>query len=386
MHRRALLEALLACGVAGQIAPRQPQGELQRADGCTSDTGIVDWIPDVLHPVAAGMLEYTAAEAPMPLRIFFPSHQPLPDSGGGTRPMLKRCGHRWPLVLFLHGRPPCESMTQPPPNPTYFRRWTAIPEALAKSGYVVVVPSHDASINVTPEATAAMLRLMDWVRDRRVSFPRQLHRPHLIRGWENAEFVDPARTAVIGHSWGALLAAAVAVAQPSISSFVSLEGGFLELSEPIPLLESIPSAAKLFIWAEEGFGNLIGARVWDFVAASKHGAEYPGGHFDFLPPTPGCNNERRGACEHIEAVTADLCALFIARHTPVAATNSAIPISLRPPNVTLSTAQALFGANNLDALRRFRADAHCRMRLQWEGANGEIGARNLGRTLGGLLP
>lgn len=380
MNRRGLLEATFAYGMGQVIAPRAPLGGvLERADGCTPDSGIVNWTPDVLHPVAAGFREYSADEAPLPLRIWYPCHQPFTEGGSAPRPLLKKCDVRWPLVLFLHGRPPCDG-TQPGANVGYFRRWTAIPAALAKSGYVVVVPSHDAGLEPTQERVAQMLRVIDWVRDVQVALPgaarERVTRP-AFGGWEDAEFVDQQRSAIIGHSWGALLAAGVAAARPSISSFVSLDGGFVELPDPQPLLETIPGA-KLFFWTRQGgFGNLIGLGVWDSVATPKHAAEYPGEHFDFLPRTLGCD-AARGGCALIEAVAADLCALFIARHTPVGSAAPPIPVSLDPPDVTLTGAQLFFGANNLDGLQRFATEADCSMTLQWE-TPADSGSRELGR-------
>jgi pimeloyl-ACP methyl ester carboxylesterase len=290
---------------------------------------------------------------------------------------LKKCDVRWPLVLFLHGRPPCDGTAGA--NDGYFRRWTAIPAALAKGGYVVVAPGYGAVLMPSQQLVASMLRVIDWVRDIRVAHPGLPSRraaPPTVFGWENARFVDMQRTAVIGHSWGGLLAAAVAAAQPAVTSYIGLDAGFLEQPNPVPLLQGIPGA-KLFIWkAVGGFGDLIDLGVWDNVGTPKHAAEFPGEHFDFLPPTPGCN-AARGGCPLIEAVTADLCALFIARTTPVGGVAPPIPVSLAPPDVALTPTQQFFGANRLDGLRRFASQSGCSMTLQWE-TPADNGSRQLG--------
>lgn len=379
MNRRQLLEATLACGVGQVVAPRAPlQGVLEQAQACTPDSGIVDWTPDVLHPVAAAFRDYSADQAPMPLRVFYPTHQPFGEGGATPRPLLKKCDVRWPLVLFLHGRPPCDGAS---PDPDYYKRWRAVPAALARSGYIVAVPSRNAQLPASQDdpAIAEALGLIDWMRDARVAHPgaprRRFPRPALF-GWENADFVDAGRTAIIGHSWGALLAARVAVARPSISSFVSLSGGFTELPNPLPLLQAIP-CPKLFMWGEAlAFENLDPGGVWDRLAQPKTSAAFPGEHFDYLPPLPGCNAPR-GDCALIGTVAADLSALFIARHTPVGGANPGIPASLTPPNVTLTPSQQFFGGNNLNGLRSFATRAGCSMTLRWE-TPGDTGSRQLG--------
>jgi hypothetical protein len=170
----------------------------------------------------------------------------------------------------------------------------------------------------------------------------------------------------------------VALARPSISSFVSLGGGFTELPNPLPLLQAIP-AAKLFMWGEDlSFENLDPGGVWDSVALPKHAAIFPGQHFDYLPPLPGCGAPR-GECTLIEAVAADLCALFVARNTPVGGAHPGIPASLTPPDVTLTPNQQFFGSNNLNGLRRFTTQAGCSMTLRWETPS-DTGSRQLGTT------
>src|SRR5262245_30117728 len=119
MDRREIMGALLAYGLGQAV---QTPRTFSRAQACVPDAGIVNWTPDVLHPVSYGFKDYSADQAPMPLRVFYPTyHRNRPGFG----PLLKLCTVRWPLVLFLHGRPPCEAN-----NASYFRRWTRIPAAL----------------------------------------------------------------------------------------------------------------------------------------------------------------------------------------------------------------------------------------------------------------
>jgi pimeloyl-ACP methyl ester carboxylesterase len=385
MHRRELIGTALACG-AMQAAPRPRT--FDRLEPCVPDSGIVDWTPDVLHPVSYGYREYAPGEsgAPMQLRIFYPSHQPFTEGGGNSAPLLKMCNVRWPLVLFLHGLPPCG----PDDIPGYFRRWTRLPTVLAKSGYVVAVPSHEPpdprNTSFPEESDAAIARAMsviDWVRGVRVdsSHPgaatARAVGPLLSPRWENADWVHPRATALAGHSFGALLAARVAQARPSISSFVSLSGGYGFLGDPIPLLSSI-QARKFFVWADprplgntaSSAENLDLAGFWSRIPQPKHAAFFVGEHFDYirLRSDSECN-ERRGPCSVIGSVAADLVALFIARSTPVGASSS-IPLSLIPPDTELTPNQQFFAGAHLSSLIRFDSEPNCRMTVRWETPEG----------------
>jgi dienelactone hydrolase len=380
--------ALLACGL-GQAAQR-PQAP-SRAQACVPDAGIVNWTPDVLHPVSYGFKDYSADQAPMPLRVFYPSHQPFTEGGAGSRPLLKLCTARWPVVLFLHGRPPCEAA-----DPNYFRRWTRIPAVLAKSGYVVAVPGRAATFPdpQTDPAIAQALSVIDWVRGvgpvlQQLRSAKARVGGLFGRSWEGADWVDQSSTAIVGHSWGALLAARVAQARPSISSYVGLSGTFAEFSAPGAVLRAIP-CPRFFLWADDvTFEDLDNGGMWSAVPQPKHAAIFQGEHFDYLPSTSGCSAPR-GPCDLIEPVAADLAALFIARNTPVRGSAASIPVSLAPPAVSLSPNQQFFGANNLRGLRDFflastvSSRTGCRMTLRWETPDGS-GARSLRRRQRGHL-
>src|SRR5688572_27677694 len=104
----------------------------------TNDSGDINWTPSVLHPVFAGHqdLEFVGG-APGFVRIWYPVYNIL----ASPPPILKMCVVRWPVVLFLHGRQPTECDD---PVSNYHHRWSAIAQTLARSGYVVIVPSYDA--------------------------------------------------------------------------------------------------------------------------------------------------------------------------------------------------------------------------------------------------
>lgn len=359
-RRRFLRHAL----IAGTLLPGISGCRLIEilADSCPEDqteSGGVDWTPDVLHPVFYGFKDLGAADgAPSALRIWYPTYEGFTDGP----PILKLCLVRWPVVLFLHGQPPC-------PDPDYYRRWSMLPAVLARSGYVVAVPSHAASFpeeTTSGPAVAAALGVIDWVRS----------------SWEHKKWVDARAeaTVVAGHSYGALLAARVAQARPAISAYAGLSGPFLEFSNPVPVLQAIDAPA-FFMWATGNpltgaFENLDGAGVFPQIPRPKHAAVFPGEHFDYLRPWTGCNF-LQGGCTLIEAVAAELTALFIARNLPVALSRSQIPVNLDPPAVALTQKQQFFAGGHLSGLRQIQGRAGCRIDLRWDDGS-VTGSRRLG--------
>lgn len=369
MHRRKFLRTGLAAGAIPAALSLPGCESLVRtlAESCPEDpeeSGGVDWTPDVLHPVFYGYRDYTPAEgAPATVRMWFPTYDGSPQYAG----MLKLCLIRWPVVLLLHGQPPhgdCGAAAWT----DYHQRWSRLPAVLARCGYVVAVPSHPALLPQSPaaEQVAGALRVIDWARG----------------GWEHSRWVDAraSQTAVVGHSYGALLAARVAAARADISAYVGLSGPWAELGDRVALLGSL-GAPAFFMWAtgdplKRAFEDLDDMRAWAGVPRPKHAAVFPGEHFDYISPWPGCAFSR-GGCTLVEAVAADLTALFLARHVKVGTSNPRIPVDLRPPAVTLTDRQHFFAGAHLAGLEAFRTRAGCSMRLRWETDEGS-GARDLG--------
>ena len=366
MRRRRFIRAALAAGAGLPVASLSGCGFLEAfvealARSCPSDpaeSGGVDWTPDVLHPVFYGYQDFTAASgAPGAVRVWYPTYEGFTAGP----PILKLCLVRWPVVLFLHGQPPC-------PDANYYRRWTLLPAVLARSGYVVVVPSHGAGLpgDVSSPEVANALGYIDWVRT----------------SWEHARWVDarPEATAVAGHSYGALLAARVAQARPSISAFVGLSGPWTELGNPVPALQAI-GAPSFFMWGTGdpitgAFESLDGGGLWNQVPAPKHAGVFPGLHFDYLSPWAGCSFSRE-TCTLIGAAAAELTALFISRYAPVSLSASDIPVTLDPPDVTLTQKQQFFAGGHLNGLKQMKTRSGCSLSLRWvDGA--QTGSRQLG--------
>jgi hypothetical protein len=117
---------------------------------------------------------------------------------------------------------------------------------------------------------------------------------------------------------------------------------------------------------------------WNQIPAPKNGALFPGEHFDYLTPWAGCNGLPRGSCTLIEPVAAELSALFIMRHMPaVDLSQVQIPVTLDPPNVTLTPKQQFFGAAGLTGLTDIKTRAGCSVKLRWVDGS-QSGSRQLG--------
>jgi Chlorophyllase len=337
------LLSLAGCKTTGQVCPDDP-----------NESAGVDWAPDVLHPMFWGFQELAAGQggAPGAMRIYYPTYEGTPQDA----PILKLCLLRYPVVLFMHGAPPC-------PDSFYFRRWQLLGMVLARSGYVVVMPKHAAAIPVDGSADVGVgLAALDFVRN----------------GWEHRNWVDSdvTATAVMGHSFGALLAARIRKARPTIGAYVGFSGVWTEVPDVIELVSSIQTPA-LFTWATLAgpqSESMDDGGLWAHVPGPKSAAFFPGLHFDYLQPYE-CHAD--GACNLIPLVMAELAALFITRQVPPKGSHAPIPPSLIPPAVTLTTKQQFFAGGHLNGIGLIQSRQGCSIDLRWEDPL-DTGHRHLG--------
>lgn len=327
------------------------------AESCPDDpdeSGGVDWNPDALRPVFWGYQEFgTDDGAPRDLRVYYPTYEGFTDGP----PILKLCITRWPVVLFLHGEPPREVAVE-----EYYRRWTVIGRTLARSGYVVVVPSYDLGLGSAERVVPEALEVVDWVRN----------------DWPDAEWVDQRAesTGVAGHSYGALRATLVAAAQPEFGALLTLGAPFGQPGgdEAREALASV-SMASFIAWASnEGYEDL--GAMWEELAEPRYLVGYDGEHFDYLPDRSDIQ-EVRGPCSQIGPVIAELAALFLSRQVPVLTPSREIPVDLRPPEIALTDSQRFFHGGHLHGLSQIEDDPDCRVDLRWQVAD-EAGSRRLG--------
>jgi hypothetical protein len=320
-------------------------------DRCPDDDGGIDWTPDVGTPVFYGHQDFTPADgAPRELRVFYPSV----DGAPADAPVLKRCLVQWPAVLFLHGQPPDDLVG----DLEYHLRWFRVAAVLARSGYVVVVPSVDHhQVPRDPDAERdAALAALEWVRS----------------DWAEADWVHPELAAVAGHSLGGVLATHVATGSPDIQAMVSFSGDFINSGRIRDV--TVPS---FFTWVDDSITediDLLGH--WDQLSMPRYRGVFDGEHFDYLraadtgPATP------RGDCDHVGPATADLAALFLARTVPVPLASNQPTEDLLLPPLRLTEDQQFFAGAHLTGLDAFDRDPDCQLDLQWK-LEGSAGGREL---------
>lgn len=323
----------------------------------------VTWIPDVAHPVTWEMDELSPAMgAPRNLRVFYPAWrpdivvEPTVDAAvakAGRPPldrdvrMLRPCLGRFPVVLVLHGRLD--------PLAGAHRSLSLVPQALARSGYVVVVPNHAANPSVTEEAINRAMHDIAWVRS----------------NWRGASFVDqrPESTAVVGHSNGGRLALMLAARRPEVAAVATLsahlptDGDMLHyawpyLRKPALFLHGRDDPLDILHGVEQGL-----PKDW-YVGEFKRGhAVYLDADFPTILD--------RGPCPSIGAAAADLVTLFIASNL---SSLTQIPVALTPPAVSLSVPQARYAQHHMRGLANLPQGDSCRINLRWK-VSGESGAR-----------
>ncbi|WP_162906967.1 alpha/beta hydrolase [Allorhizocola rhizosphaerae] len=356
MKRNRLLAAVAALSTLAVMLACTKENIEAVLGTCPSsfeEGGGISWTPDVGRPVFWGMQDLTvAAGAPRDMQIFYPTFEGFTNAP----PILKQCLTRWPVVHFLHGDPPVGVQ-----NPGYHKKWFRFAISLARSGFVVVVPSHDARLPSNPDISAAEADL-NFVRNQ----------------WSNSAWVakQPELTAVAGHSYGALTAATIAGAHPEFGAFISLGGGFSELPNPIGTLQAL-RMPSLFMWAKrEPQEDLDSGGQWNAVTANKYAATYEGRHFDYLHPADS-GNAQRGPCELIGGTTGDLAALFIARNVRIPLSPTQVSVELTPPQVQLTFDQEFYAGNHLEQLRTMPHVSACKMDMRWI-VDGATGARKVG--------
>jgi pimeloyl-ACP methyl ester carboxylesterase len=310
----------------------------------------ISWQPSILAPVFYGIRDLDVATdgAPGRMRLYFPSLDGSPDSA----PLLEGCG-RYPLVLFLHGE--CQF------DADHFLLWDLLPAQLARSGYVVAVP--DLTHNGYPWADsppdlALAEQILIWLRS----------------SWEHAGVLLPWGTAVVGHSWGALLGARLAVASPwpgfAVTAYASLSGGWSEWPDTPPRPLANIGVPSLFSWGT-GFSDVFAAGWWQQPSGAKHKLEFEEGeHWDYLR---GNNSSRcatqHGPCSLVPSLAADFVTSFLSHYLPPEKwwlLPNTIPHSLIPPPLNLTPEQEFFAGGHLFGFSEIANRAGCSVTHTWE--------------------
>lgn len=316
--------------------------------GCAGDCP-VGWQPHAFSPVFYGHIDYApdpanAESPPGKCRVFYPSTDGAP---AGAPPLEECC--KYPLIILIHGN--CQG-----DEADHYKKWFLLPAQLARSGYVVVVPSVP-SIDNTPHADhpaiAAMEDFQNW----------------MLNDWEYHELVHP-NTGVIGHSFGAPVGASFSKANSNVKAFASLSGqyegvnDYLTMNKPILFMRGHPSS---------DIGEALVGFNWSETPQPKHKAELVDGyHWDYLLPSQvQCTNSGgHGDCSKAPQLTTELITMFFTRYLRRSNTvNNNVPLSLIPPDITLTTDQQFFGGGNyLGAFDDLGED--CNVNLTWATPDG----------------
>ncbi len=307
----------------------------------------IDWQPTALTPVFFGIRDYTTDQgAPVNIRVFFPSL----DGAVFSAPILSGCGH-YPLILLAHGD--CHLSDE------HYKAWFTLPAQLARAGYVVAVPELP-SITTNPAvenhpALQAIAATQAWM--------------HV--GWEHQAVLMPeTATGIIGHSFGAMLAARFA-ATHKLAAYVSLSAGWHDWADG---LNTIPinglTLPMLLMWGGQDQLATLPEQLWNGLTPPRHRVVFANGmHWDYLPvrSTP-CNSER-GSCTFLAAAATDYVTMFMAKYLPpelVPHLPTRIPDSLTPPPLELTTEQEFYAGNYLFGVAALSQSTECGVTIDWK--------------------
>lgn len=316
------------------------------------------WQPSVLAPVFYGNQEISVTSgSPMRLHVSFPSTDGSPES---ALPLVG-CG-RYPLVLFLHGS--CRESE-------HFLRWDLLADRLARAGYVVAVPELDHAGYPWGSPEVPLLeQLLTWMRS----------------SWEFASTLLPqSATAVVGHSYGALLGGQLIARQlHPFSAYASLSGVWKQwdMSMPNPLPDL--GTASLFIWgagisAAEASADL--GEWWSQLEIVKHRLVFSEtDHWDYLGPAGSACASWQGDCpSFVRDLAADFVLTFLSHYLPPEKwwlLPTTIPHSLVPPPLALTPAQEAFAGGHLAGFARTVGGGACSVTHTWQ-VNADAGAITL---------
>ena len=305
LRRRTLLKIIAGSALSDALLGCSPQ-----LPACP-----VFWIPGIYSPVFYGYADFDAScttincietggngsvNAPLvasdfAVRVYYPTLDGSPQNAR----LLTGC-RRYPLVLFIHGDCSGDPYTQ----------WIDIPAQLARSGYVVVVTSYGGTPTIT---------------DGSPSFIQPLETVYMgmRRTWQYKDMLMPEpATAIVGHSYGALLAAQLAGAIPH-SAFASLSGAFGEsnYTSTLPQTIAVPS---LFLWgATESRDEVLyspslpNGQSWQSVRTPTHAVSFRAGHHaDYMEPNTAGTCDQTGSCPLVRSMAADFLTAFLAKYMP----------------------------------------------------------------------
>ena len=328
----------------------------------------IGWQPSPLAPVFYGVANYEPTDAvlfagqpgevelnigaPTRLLVSYPSLDGAPLGA----PVLQGCG-RYPLVVIVHGH--CD-------EPDHYKKWQLLAIMVARCGYVVVVPELPGMLSGTnPRMNDSDLQLLrdviGWMRGRSP-----------IKG---TILPEPA-TALIGHSYGGLLAGRLA-AESAISALISLSGAWIDWGSDSPSPDQALEIPKLYAWGTgSGDGHFVYDGGWDRAPIPKHKLVLQGAnHWDYVGVrSVECASifDEAGPCGLVPYITGDIVTLFLGKYLPPEYWPSLpgqIHESLLPPTLSLTPEQSFYASGHFSSFTRL-AELGCRLTTSWHTAAG----------------
>jgi hypothetical protein len=192
------------------------------------------------------------------------------------------------------------------------------------------------------------------------------------------EFVDvllprPA-TAIVGHSYGALLGGrVVARQQHPFSAYASLSGVWDSWDSPMPNPLPLLGTASLFVWGD-GFpidsGSADLGALWSQLDLVKHRLVFSQTeHWDYLGDQGSICATLNGDCpSFVRDLAADFVLMFLSHYLPPERwwlLPTTIPHSLVPPPLDLTSEQEAFAAGHLAGFAR-TGNGSCSVTHTWQ--------------------
>ncbi|MDF9750280.1 PASTA domain-containing protein [Arthrobacter sp. ES3-54] len=303
----------------------------------------VGWQPCALRPVFWAFTDYGPSDGvPVPVRVFYPTVDGTPQDAS----MARGCG-RYPVVVFLHGH--CQSG-----EVDHYLQWEHLGIVLAKSGYLAVMPQIPdiASVLAGQPPLTTIDQLLTWIRGR----------------WEHHDVLLPApSTAVIGHSYGGLLAGRYASEVGSVAALATLHSSWEHDAPQLAGILETLAIPKLLVLGKKDAMSLVSERLWNSMPLPSHRATFENaGHWDYLPRS-STNCGTRSACSFYPAAAFTILDMFLSRYLPPEKATDLydrIPDDLRPPTLQLTPEQEFFaGGNWLREIDLMAGDAECAVQL-----------------------
>lgn len=356
--RRDSVRQMLAWGAGASLGGTLVTGcaPLQPPPACepTADDPAIGWGPSVLAPVFYGHADYApSVGAPVNMRVYYPSLDGSPECA----PFLAGPGH-FPLVLFLHGQ--CT-------EDLHYTKWFRLPATLARSGFIVAIPSL-AEIGAPWDLASPTYTLINSV----IAWMRT--------SWSHSAFVmEPPTLGIVGHSWGALHGAQLALTLPA-TAYVSLGAGWSEWPPVPPRPLSMLTMPKLLAWGTFDIFAALSDPAWNALPSPRHRLVFlDGDHWDYVPPSATSCDSSAGPCDLVDDLAADFAAVFLSKYMPPEESGilpGLIDDNLVPPAVSLSMEQEFFVGGHLTSFGIVGSHAGCGVTLDWVTPDG-TGSRTL---------